>query len=52
MDWLLEVLRCPRTGQRLRESSGRLVTADGKLSYRIERGIPVLLSGEAVEEKL
>ncbi|MFM8719726.1 MAG: Trm112 family protein [Chthoniobacterales bacterium] len=48
---LLEVLRCPRTGQKLRGEGGRLVTEDGKFAYRIEGGIPVLLSEEAVEAK-
>lgn len=49
MAFLLGVLRCPRTGQKLREDGGRLVTGDGKISYRIEDGIPVLLAEEAVE---
>ena len=49
MDFLLEVARCPRTGQKLREQEGRLVTEDGALAYRIEKGIPVLLA-EAAEE--
>ena len=49
MDFLLEVARCPRTGQRLHEEDGRLVTEDGTLSYRVENGIPVLLAEEAVE---
>jgi len=47
MDFLLEVARCPRTGQKLHEESGRLVTEGGKLAYRIEDGIPVLLAEEA-----
>jgi len=49
MEFLLEVARCPRTGQKLREQGGRLVTQDGKLAYRVEDGIPVLLAEEAVE---
>jgi uncharacterized protein YbaR (Trm112 family) len=49
MDFLLSVVRCPRTGQRLHEKGGRLVTEDGSLAYRLEEGIPVLLAGEAVE---
>jgi len=49
MDSLLEVLRCPRTGQKLHGEGGRLVTEDGKFVYRIEDGIPVLLSEEAAE---
>jgi len=48
---LLEVLRCPRTGQTLRGEGGRFVTEDGRFAYRIEGGIPVLLSEEAVEAK-
>lgn len=51
MKFLLGVLRCPRTGQKLREDGGRLVTEDGKISYRIEEGIPVLLAEEAAEMK-
>ena len=47
MDFLLEVARCPRTGQKLHPDGGRLVTEDGKLAYRIEDGIPVLLAEEA-----
>ena len=48
MKFLLGVVRCPRTGQKLHEEGGRLVTQDGKLAYRIEDGIPVLLAEEAV----
>lgn len=48
---LLEILRCPRTGQMLRADNGRLVTEDGALSYAIEDGIPVLLPTEAREVK-
>jgi uncharacterized protein YbaR (Trm112 family) len=49
MDFLLSVVRCPRTGQKLHEEGGRLVTTNGALAYRLENGIPVLLAGEAVE---
>jgi len=49
MDFLLEVVRCPRTGQKLHDEGGRLVTEDGALTYRLEDGIPVLLTEEAVE---
>ena len=49
MEFLLEVARCPRTGQKLRSDRDRLVTEDGKYSYRIEDGIPVLLAEEAME---
>jgi len=51
MEFLLEVARCPRTGRKLHEQGGRLVTEDGKLTYRIEDGIPVLLAEEAVEAR-
>ncbi len=50
MEALLEVVRCPRSGQRLHAEGARLVTQDGSLSYRVEDGIPVLLPEEAVEE--
>jgi uncharacterized protein YbaR (Trm112 family) len=49
MEILLEVLRCPRTGQRLLRDHERLVTEDGRWSYRCESGIPVLLAEEAEE---
>ena len=49
MEFLLVVLRCPRTGQKLHEAGGRLVSGDGKISYRMDGGIPVLLPEEAVE---
>lgn len=49
MAFLLEVVRCPRTGQKLRAEGSRLVTEDGQLAYRIEDGIPVLLAEEAAE---
>lgn len=49
MEFLLQVLRCPRTGLELREERGRLVTVDGRLAYRVEEGIPVLLAEEAAE---
>jgi uncharacterized protein YbaR (Trm112 family) len=51
MAFLLGVVRCPRTGQKLREVGGGLVAEDGKFSYRVENGIPVLLPEEAVELK-
>lgn len=47
MDFLLEVARCPRTGQKLRREGDRLVTEDGTFAYRVENGIPVLLAEEA-----
>lgn len=49
MDFLLDVVRCPLTGQRLHEEGGRLVTEDNRLAYRVEEGIPVLLAEQAVE---
>jgi uncharacterized protein YbaR (Trm112 family) len=49
MDFLLGVARCPRTGQKLHEEGGRLVTENGQLAYRVENGIPVLLPEEAAE---
>ena len=49
MEFLLEAARCPRTGQKLHLSDGRLITEDGKLAYRVEDGIPVLLAEEAAE---
>lgn len=49
MEFLLGVVRCPRTGQSLRCDGDGLVTGDGKLRYRLEEGIPVLLAAEAVE---
>lgn len=49
MDFLLGIVRCPRTGQKLLIRDGRLVTEDGRLAYRVEDGIPVLLPEEAVE---
>lgn len=51
MPSLLEALRCPRTGQKLHAENDRLVTEDGKLTYRINDRIPVLLSEEAFETK-
>jgi uncharacterized protein YbaR (Trm112 family) len=52
MELLLELARCPRTGQELEWADGRLITADGRWSYRVENGIPVLLPIEAEEVKL
>jgi uncharacterized protein YbaR (Trm112 family) len=49
MDFLLEVARCPRTGQKLHAEGDRWVTEDGALAYRVESSIPVLLSEEAEE---
>jgi uncharacterized protein YbaR (Trm112 family) len=52
MDFLLDVVRCPRTGQKLHADGGRLLTEDGRLAYRVEDGIPVLLPEEAAEVAL
>lgn len=49
MEFLLEKVRCPRTGRRFRVEGGCLVTDDGALSYRMVNGIPVLLPEEAKE---
>lgn len=52
MDFLLEVVRCPRTGQRLRKEGTHWVTLDGAWAYRVETGIPILLAEEAEEIRL
>ena len=49
MEFLLEIARCPRTGQKLHKEGDRLVTEDGKLAYGIQDGIPVLLAEQATE---
>ena len=48
---LLASLVCPKSKQKLiyLESMDRLLCPTSRLSYRIERGIPVLLVDEAVE---
>jgi SAM-dependent methyltransferase len=44
LDGLLEILRCPATGQPLERVDHALVTADGERSYRVApNGVPVLL---------
>jgi uncharacterized protein YbaR (Trm112 family) len=58
-DALVAILVCPKTKQRLiyfprgeadtDESQGFLVSIAGRLRYRIEEGVPVLLVEEAVE---
>lgn len=51
--WLLEILRCPVSGARLRLDSGTdeepvLVSeADEPLAYPVRDGVPVLLADEA-----
>jgi SAM-dependent methyltransferase len=49
LDHLLEILRCPSTGQRLSITDNALVTLDGERSYRLaENGVPVLLVGSSL----
>jgi SAM-dependent methyltransferase len=44
LDGLLEILRCPSTGQHLQLAGDALMTVDGERSYRLaENGTPVLL---------
>jgi hypothetical protein len=45
--YVLEILRCPVTGSRLRVDEGWLVAETGGLRYPIRDGIPVLLAEEA-----
>src|SRR3954447_2868993 len=40
----LELLRCPATRQTLQDHGDRVVTADGKHSYPVVGGIPILIS--------
>jgi uncharacterized protein YbaR (Trm112 family) len=47
MENILEIVRCPRTGQKLHQDKDCLVTEDGAWTYRVEGGIPVLLAEEA-----
>jgi uncharacterized protein YbaR (Trm112 family) len=62
---VLDLLRCPATGQPLRPATGQeleiasaysaepliagLVTVDGALLYPVRTGIPILLKAEAVQ---
>ena len=48
---LLACLVCPKSKQKLIyfEAMDRLICPASRLSYRIERGVPVLLVDEAVE---
>lgn len=41
---LLSLLRCPASGQRLRERDGELVTLDGSRRYPVVEGVPVLIA--------
>ncbi|MDR2579444.1 MAG: hypothetical protein LBC85_00420 [Fibromonadaceae bacterium] len=49
---LLEILCCPITKQPLQEENGTLVTVDGKMSYPINDGVPVLLREAGVSVDL
>lgn len=44
---LLEMLRCPLTGSRLRHDGDFLVAEEGGLAYPIRDGFPVMLMEEA-----
>jgi uncharacterized protein YbaR (Trm112 family) len=44
---ILEILRCPVTGSRLRLDDTWLIAETGGLRYPIREGIPVLLPEEA-----
>ena len=44
---LLEVLRCPLTGSRLRPEGDFLVAEVGGLAYPVRDGVPVMLIEEA-----
>jgi uncharacterized protein YbaR (Trm112 family) len=46
----LELLRCPRTGERLRLRDGLLVTERGLHAYPVREGVCVLLTDTPVEE--
>ncbi|MDO5722954.1 MAG: hypothetical protein Q4P33_00945 [Flaviflexus sp.] len=48
-DWLTEVLRCPKTGERLIRQGDYLVTESRTWRYPIRSGVPVLLPTEAEE---
>lgn len=49
-DWLMEVFRCPRSGERLVLDGDRLVNAPSRtLAYAIVEGVPVLLETEAID---
>jgi uncharacterized protein YbaR (Trm112 family) len=44
---LLDILRCPLTGSRLRHEGDFLVAEEGGLAYPIRDGFPVMLMEEA-----
>ena len=44
---LLEILRCPLTGSRLRPEGDFLVAEEGGLAYPVRDGFPVMLVEEA-----
>tara|TARA_B100000963_G_C22057749_1_gene422390 strand:+ start:175 stop:333 length:159 start_codon:yes stop_codon:yes gene_type:complete len=43
---ILEIVICPKTGQELVYDSKKkiLITIDGKVSYKIKNGIPMLVT--------
>jgi uncharacterized protein YbaR (Trm112 family) len=47
--WLLEILVCPATRNKLRydEAAGELVSEEAGLAYPIRDGVPVMLIEEA-----
>jgi uncharacterized protein YbaR (Trm112 family) len=44
---LLEILRCPLTGSRLRQEGDFLIAETGGLAYPVRDGFPVMLMEEA-----
>ena len=46
-DALLEILRCPLTGSRLRQEGDFLIAEVGGLAYPVRDGFPVMLMEEA-----
>lgn len=46
---LLDILRCPVTGSRLRQEGDELVSEAGGWRYPIRNGVAVLLPGEATK---
>ena len=44
---LLDILRCPLTGSRLRHEGDFLIAEEGGLAYPIRDGFPVMLMEEA-----
>tara|TARA_B100000609_G_C17130636_1_gene389986 strand:+ start:306 stop:488 length:183 start_codon:yes stop_codon:yes gene_type:complete len=52
-DYLLEILRCPKSGGKLEldEDKMELICKESKLAYPIVDGIPIMLLDEARELK-